>query len=95
MKRIVLCGVAALSVVGLMLIADRGDVRERDVVVRYDDDRYEDGRRYHRGPIRGTIDGATDIARGTGHAIGHGLKNIFGGGRHHRGYYDSRGDYHE
>ena len=95
MKKLLLCGAVALSLVGVMLVAYR-DNRGNQVVVSYDNDDYNDryyNGRYHRGPVRATVDGATDAARGVGHAVGHGLKNIFGGGDDHRGYYDSNGNY--
>lgn len=95
-KYLLLSGVVSLSLVGAMLVAYR-DNRGGEVAVRYDnnysDPHYNDGRRSRRGPVRATVEGASDVVRGTGHAIGHGLKDIFGGGNNHRGYYDSRGNY--
>lgn len=92
MKRLLLCGSVAVSLVVFGLVA----YRDNEETGRSDEKSYNRQRnRRHRGVIRGTVDGATDIARGTGHAIGHGLKNVFGGGNHHRGFYDSEGNYHE
>lgn len=90
MKKLLLCGAVALSLIGLVLIGNRndgyGDRRDKE-------NRGDEARPYRRGPVSGTVNGAVDVARGTGHAVGHAVNNIFG--HHHRGFEDSRGDYYE
>lgn len=73
MKKLVLCGVAALSLVGGMLIA------HRDKDVRYD---RETGEPYtgSRGLVVGAAHGVGDTISGAGKVIG----RIFGGGRNYK-----------
>ena len=90
-KYLLISGAAALCLIGVMFV-----VQADNNAVLMNNNRHNNHQpRHHRGPVIATIDGAKDVASGVGHAFGHGLKNVFSGGRHHRGYYDSRGNYHK
>lgn len=90
-KYLLISGAAALCLIGVMFVVQAGN----NAVLMNDKRDKNHQPRHHRGPVRATVEGATDVASGVGHVVGHGFKTVFGGGRHHRGYYDSKGNYHK